>query len=366
MRLIKSFLLILLPLISVAEQIQIVAVGDVLLHMPLQEKGQSEGFSTLWSSLVPLLQTADIAYANLEGPVAEMIDARGNETQNESKAYTAYPMFNYPPALIPALKEAGFDVVSTANNHALDRLAIGIDKTITALHASALLFTGTRRQNSEDEWFALTRVKGISVAWLACAYDTNGILDKHRQVLHCSRDKQRLIELVNELAKTYDAVIVTPHWGVEFQVQANASQKKLAQELANAGALAILGSHPHCMQAFTWIKSGTGKAVFVAFSLGNFVSNQGSLKNRSSGLLSLSLSKQGNGITIDKVVLYPTYMENRGGKIQLSVVTSKKHPVYQWLKTFIGENYLGFPDASSVSLKNESNKRIQEKKVHES
>ncbi|ARG96366.1 CapA family protein [Legionella micdadei] len=339
MRLLIALLsLFILP--SFAQEVHIIAVGDVLLHPPLQIKGLEKGFTQLWSPLIPLLEGADLTYGNLEGPTAEMLDMRGKPTDNFKRAYTAYPMFNYPPTLIGALKSSGFDIVSTANNHTLDRLGVGIDKTIASLEANQLAFTGTRRQNSEAPWYTETHARDISIVWLACTQDTNGIADQYNQVLHCYRDKHQILQLVSELAKTHDAVIITPHWGIEYQTKPNKSQQKFAQELAEAGALAILGSHPHCVQPFEWITTSSGKKVFVAYSLGNFVSNQGSLKNRSSGLLSLYLAKKNGFIFIDKISFQPTYMENRGGQMQLNRVTSKKHPAYLWLKSVIGEKYL--------------------------
>ncbi|OCH97709.1 hypothetical protein A8135_02395 [Legionella jamestowniensis] len=335
-----------------AGNVHIIAVGDVLLHGRLQQAGMEKGFSSLWLAVIPQLREADITYGNLEGPAAEMLDRRGNNTHSVKEAYTSFPMFNYPPSLIHALKLSGFDVVSTANNHTLDRWGIGIDKTIATLEANAIAFTGTRRQNSEDTWFAETSVNGISIAWLACTQDTNGIADKYRQVLHCYRDKQQVLQLTNELAQTHDAVIVTPHWGIEYQTQANKAQRLLAKELAEAGAFAILGSHSHCVQPFDWITTEAGKTVFVAYSLGNFISNQGSLKNRASGLLSLYLKKEDNGITVlDKIHYQPTYMENRGKSIHLSLVVSKKHPAYQWIKKVIGEKYLVLPKDNAAEAK---------------
>ncbi|ASQ44818.1 CapA family protein [Legionella clemsonensis] len=335
-----------------ASNVHIIAVGDILLHARLQQTGMEKGFSALWLAVLPQLHEADITYGNLEGPAAEMLDRRGNNTLSLKEAYTSFPMFNYPPSLIKALKQSGFDIVSTANNHTLDRWSIGIDKTIAVLQENAIAFTGTRRQNSEDAWFAETTVNDLSIAWLACTQDTNGIADKYRQVLHCYRDKQQVLQLINKLAKTHDAVIVTPHWGIEYQTQPTKAQRMLAKEFAEAGALAILGSHPHCVQPFDWITAGTGKKVFVAYSLGNFISNQGSLKNRASGLLSLHLNKGENGNTvINKIRYQPTYMENRGKSIHLSLVSSKKHPAYQWIRTVIGENYLVLPNNNAAEAK---------------
>ncbi|RAP38679.1 hypothetical protein B1207_02025 [Legionella quinlivanii] len=323
-----------------AETIHIIAVGDVLIHKPLRDKGMKLGFTQLWSSLIPELKKADITYGNLEGPVAAMVDSRGRATESVQAAYTTFPMFNYPPSLVSGLKDSGFDVVSTANNHALDRYGAGIDKTIAVLSKNELAFTGTKKSGSQERWFAETNANGISIAWLACTQDTNGINDTEQQVLLCHRDQELVLSLIAELAKTHDAVIVTPHWGVEYQLTPDRSQRRLAQQFADAGAMAILGSHPHCVQPFDWIKAKSGQKVFVAYSLGNFISNQGSLKNRSSGLLSLYVKKNEVGTHIDKVNYQPTYMENRGGEMQVNWVNSRNHPAYLWLKKVVGEHYL--------------------------
>lgn len=332
-----------------AANVHIIAVGDILLHDRLQEIGTKKGFNSLWLNVIPQLSQADITYGNLEGPVAEMIDMRGHDTKRPREAYTSFPMFNYPPSLIGALKSSGFDIVSTANNHTLDRLAVGIDKTIETLKANAIRYTGTRRQHSDDSWFAETHRNDISIAWLACTQDTNSISDKHQQVLECYRDKSLILNLINTLAKSHDAVIVTPHWGIEYQNQPNKDQRQLAKEFAEAGAFAILGSHPHCVQPFNWLTTQSGRKVFVAYSLGNFISNQGSLKNRTSGLLSLHIEKQDNGNVIIKKIRYqPTYMKNRNSQMHLTVVTSKKHPSYLLLKQVIGEQYLSLTKAASL------------------
>lgn len=334
---------LLLCAVACAHEVHIIAVGDVLLHPPLQKKGLSQGFQSLWTVTIPQLKNADITYGNLEGPAAGMIDMQGKETKDERRAYTSFPMFNYSPDLVKALKSSGFDVLSTANNHTLDRLSLGIDRTIATLNDHQMAYAGTRPRNSEGTWYTVTVKNTISIAWVACSQDTNGIADRHRQVLLCYRDKPQVLELITELAKIHDAVIVTPHWGVEYQTRPNKAQHRLAHEFAQAGALAVLGSHPHCVQPFDWITTSAGGKVFIAYSLGNFISNQGSLKNRASGLLSLHLKKEAGVTTIDKVAYQPTYMENRSALMSLSLVTSAKHPAYQWLKQIVGTDYLVLP-----------------------
>jgi hypothetical protein len=341
--------------LSFASTIHIMAVGDVLLHGPLQREGIKKGFDTLWLSVLPQLQQADITYGNLEGPAAEMIDRRGMGTKQLREAYTSFPMFNYPPSLLASLKRSGFDIVSTANNHSLDRWGIGINKTILALNANKIVFTGTRGQDSQNPWFAIIRANHFSIAWIACTQDTNGVRDAYKQVLNCYRDKKEILRMIKNLSETNDAVIMTPHWGVEYQLKPNKEQQRLAQEFADAGALAILGSHPHCVQPFAWLVNQHGKKTFVAYSLGNFISNQGRLPNRASGLLSLYLEKH-NGITsIKKISYQPTYMENRNNQMHLNLVKTKTHVAYQWLKKIIGDDYLTLPEEENPIKKETAN-----------
>src|SRR4029079_9385040 len=154
-----------------------------------------------------------------------------------------YPQFNYHPSLIGALKDSGIDVVSTANNHALDRRWAGADRTIKNLKEAGLPFSGTRPSTDANApWYTITESKGVKVAWVACSFSTNGIPDTKKQVLHCYEDKATLLSTIRGLKgrPEIDAVIVTPHWGVEYNHAPEQQEKNLAHEMLDAGALAIL------------------------------------------------------------------------------------------------------------------------------
>ncbi|MCY4190496.1 MAG: CapA family protein, partial [Rhodospirillaceae bacterium] len=135
--------------VKAPEIITVAAVGDVLLHDTVQRyaMNQETGFMSLFGPVVDLIQGADVAFANLEGPVAAGVTKRGRVTAPPQRlwdrwVYTGYPMFNYHPSVVRSLKDAGFDVLQTANNHSMDRFAIGADKTIEAIEAEGLKFTG--------------------------------------------------------------------------------------------------------------------------------------------------------------------------------------------------------------------------------
>jgi hypothetical protein len=206
------------------KRIVVSAVGDILLHSKLQKKASSEkSFIGLWDNFLPYFQNADIAYANLEGPTAFGVNRAGEDVPDpgfnyDDVVYSSYPLFNYNPQLIRDLDASGFDVVSTANNHSLDRKQLGADRTIDALNDNMMAFTGTRKTtetSSDRPWYTTVSSEGVKTAWLACTYDTNGVPDIANQVLHCYKEAHHLemIRLIGELKKTHDAVIVTPHWG---------------------------------------------------------------------------------------------------------------------------------------------------------
>lgn len=264
-----------------SDRLTVAMVGDVLLHQPQHQQAlrSDNGHVSLWEDIVPVIQSADIAYANLEGPIAPGTAGLGRSVSDPGRVfdkhvYTSYPMFNYHDFLADDLKRSGFDVVSTANNHALDRGSRGADLTIDHLVRVGLGFTGTRSTRYPNASFAARlRVNGWTVSFVSCAEHTNGISDSQRQVLSCNDDALNVVRQ-EALDESVDVVIATPHWGDEYQSLPNVRQKQFAQALANAGASAVVGAHPHVPQPASVITSATGRTVPVVYSLGNFVSNQ--------------------------------------------------------------------------------------------
>lgn len=282
------------------QRTRVLGVGDVLLHRKLQLKAYSHPDSarSLWQEAEPLIQAADIAYANLEGPTAAGLARGGRKVQDpgkryDDKVYTTFPSFNYHPSLVTDLKQAGFDIVSTANNHALDRWAPGVDATIDTLEVAGLAFTGTRRAGSDAPFHRLTRVKGATIAWLACTYSTNGIPDRKNQVLGCYTHKQEVLESIATLKAdpSIDAVIVTPHWGVEYAHSINGRDRRLGQAMIKAGASLVLGTHPHVVQPLYEEATPEGRQTLIVASTGNFVSNMRRLPRRAGLIMHLDFCR---------------------------------------------------------------------------
>ena len=299
--------------------ITISAMGDVLLHSPLQIQAYGPGgFESLWKNVQPMFARADLSYANLEGPCADGLTTSGAThdpgRRFDNHVYSSYPQFNYHPSLISALKLAGVDVVSTANNHAMDCRSAGADRTIANLEKEGLPFMGTRSTaNMNAPWYAITEAKGIKVGWVACTFSTNGIPDSKNQVLSCYDDKATVLQTIPDLKKRsdIDAVIVTPHWGVEYQSSPQPQEKNLAHAMLEAGATAVFGGHPHVTQPWEKYKTQDGREAFVIYSLGNFVSGQSGLAKTSSLILYLGLTKGADGkTTINGVRHYPLEMQS--------------------------------------------------------
>jgi poly-gamma-glutamate synthesis protein (capsule biosynthesis protein) len=278
----------------------IAAVGDLLLHHELQIQAYAapEGFLAIWGEVRDLLALADLSYANLEGTVATGLNRKGQAVTDPGKVfdrdvYSSYPRFNYHASLLDDLIGSGVDVVSTANNHALDRESAGVDATIAALDRVGLAHTGTRTRGAAGPWHAVTTAKGLRIAWLACTFSTNQIPDPDHQVLGCFKPAGALEREVAALAAdpTLDAVIVTPHWGTEYTPTPAPAQQKLARRLAEAGATAVIGSHPHVLQTWEVIRTRDSREVPVIYSLGNFASHQPDLPRRSSMILYLGLTR---------------------------------------------------------------------------
>jgi poly-gamma-glutamate capsule biosynthesis protein CapA/YwtB (metallophosphatase superfamily) len=312
--------------------VTVAAVGDVLLHDRLQKMAakRPDGFADLWADLKDLLEAADVTYANLEGPAARDVAPNGRAVKTpitkryDAYVYRGYPTFNYHPQLAEALKAGGFDVVSTANNHSLDRHALGVDRTIEALEAAGLKYTGTRhRERPETPWYTVTQVKSAAgtynIAWLACTYGTNDIKDRAKQVLLCYKHRAVVLETIRDLAARDDihAVMLTPHWGLEYRHWPDKKQRALAYDALEAGATAVIGSHPHVMQPWERYVTSDGREGLVIYSLGNFVSNQLGVPRRSSVISLIGLTPDpdhGGKLGVVAARFIPISMTLRAGK----------------------------------------------------
>ncbi len=285
-------------------QIIIAGVGDVLPHQPLQSQAAAAGtYEPFWADVMPLLHQADILYANLETPIAAGVNRSQQAVADpgftfDDYVYTGYPLFNTNPHIAGDLQHSGFTIVSTANNHALDRGSLGVDRTIEALQAAGLPFTGTRHTGTDTPFYTIIEENGWRIAFIACTFMTNGLPDPHHQVLTCFDDEDFLLSQVSALAadRSIDAVIVTPHWGdVENSQTTSPRNIELGHALIEAGATAVIGTHVHVVQPWERYVASDGREGLIVYSTGNFVSNQSATFNRIGMAVFVGLSKDRQG-----------------------------------------------------------------------
>jgi len=296
----------------------LMAVGDIMGHQEQLDaawnpKTQSYEFAPFFQKVAPLLQEADWVVGNLETTLA------GKEA-----LYAGYPQFNTPESLADTLRDTGFTAVTTANNHSLDRREAGVLATLDHLDRAGLLHTGTFRSPEERDQPLVLEKDGIRLAILAYTYGTNGIpLPKGKPYLVNLMDPELMkADISRARALDVDLVMVSLHFGSEYQRQPNAAQKKAADICLQAGADLIIGHHPHVVQPYEWrtvtLPDGTEHTGFVAYSLGNFISAQRWDYKDVGAILKLQITKEAGETRVEQVELIPTYVHfyRKAGKRQ--------------------------------------------------
>lgn len=261
-------------------RVTVAAVGDVLPHVSVKlsaeaanvkdAQGKSinhEGYDFLYGDLAEELRATDFAVANLETPVSPSGD-KGNVEYH----------FNAPPALLASLKASGFSLMSFANNHVYDQGAKGFAETMDELDKAGLPFYGAARTRQEAQKGLRLEKNGIKVAFLGASEFFNkseaAAADPKKPHANKTDDPAATVEAVKAARGDADFVVVSTHWGVEYAPAPRASEIKLAHELCEAGADVVLGTHPHVLQPLEVYEAQDGRTCLVAYSLGNFVSNQ--------------------------------------------------------------------------------------------
>ncbi len=295
-----------------SNSLSLVMVGDNLLHMPLISNAKTDSgdynFDSLYMEMLDEFQSADFSVI-----VQETI--LGGESLN----YSGYPLFNSPQEVGDSLSNAGFDIVLSATNHALDRGERGIQNTLEFWKKYPKIHVlGIHGSQEEYEKINYVEKNGMKLALLNYTDSTNGIpqpKDKPYLVNVVNREKmKRDLKSAEENA---DFTVVFMHWGIEYQFVADKKQKDLAKFLTEHGADLIMGSHPHVVQPAEWISCENGNKSLVFYSLGNYVSRQKQAANLvgAMGKVVLSTDETGN-VFIDSASVTPTithYNKNSRG-----------------------------------------------------
>lgn len=267
-------------------EIKISAVGDILIHQTQLEAQYNSAakkydFTNNFKYVKPYIQNADLAIANLETTLS---------THEED--YKGYPVFISPDAIVDALKDTGFNLLTAANNHILDGGTSGFYATQEILKEKKIDYVGIKK-DKEDKSYIIKNLKGIKVGIANYTFETpraggyktinsqkvdkkiEGLIDSFNNS-NLKNDLPKMKERIAQMKKAGAEVIVfCMHWGTEYERNPNSFQKQLAQELSNMGVDIIFAGHPHVLQPIEFIKSQKdNKETLVVYSMGNFISNQ--------------------------------------------------------------------------------------------
>lgn len=265
--------------------------GDVMSHGPQinaarNEKTDSYDYDAGFQFVKPIIESHDIAIANLE-------------VTHAGKPYSGYPQFSAPDELSPALKNAGFDVLLTCNNHSCDGGAKGVIRTLDVLDQLGIKHTGTFRNKAERDknYPLMLEENGMKVAILNYTYGTNGITVAAPLIINYidSAVIKKDIEKAKKQGAEY--IICTMHWGTEYQTLPNAYQKNYEKYCYELGVDMVIGSHPHVIQPMQQ-KTVNAKQKLTVWSLGNYVSNQRDRYKNGGLMVGTTLQKEEGKIAI--------------------------------------------------------------------
>jgi poly-gamma-glutamate capsule biosynthesis protein CapA/YwtB (metallophosphatase superfamily) len=300
--------------------ITISAVGDLMCHALQYNYAEMENgkfdFDPAFKAVKKYFENSDFVFGNLE-----------TVTAGKSRGFSTYPLFNSPDEYLTALKNAGFSLLTTANNHALDQGKKGVLRTIGQLEKNHLNYTGTFKSERDRDSIRIFNIKGIKTAFLAYSYGTNGI--------PVPKDCPYLINLIdmslirNDIKaarkKGAEIVLVYFHFGYQYSKTPNDFQKQIVNETINAGADIIIGGHPHVLQPVRYFKTKGAKldSGFIAYSMGNFFTNQRDRYTDAGMILNINITKNfsNDSIYISNVSYTPTWVF-RG-----DIPTGKKYTV---------------------------------------
>ena len=355
----------------------ILSTGDLLMHKKVINSGKQEDgsydFESIFRYIAPYTGKADYAVANLETTLCGT---------DKGFAYSGNPKFNCPDALVDSARDAGFDMLLTANNHSMDTTIVGYKRTLEVVREKGLATLGTYLTPEEKKWTVLD-INGIKIGVMCFCY-SDGFAPNGNPVLNYNEVPEpgllsyftydKLPEFYAQV-QTYldemkaagvEATLVYMHWGEEYKLSANKDQQAMAQKLCDMGIDAIVGSHPHVLEPVDLLQSTTdpGHATVVLYSLGNAVSNQRKEEmttlttgeTEDGALFSVTFAKYPDGtVCLDAVELIPTWvnMHANNGKTEYNIIPLDVSIATQWQERF------GLTDVQILNAKASLNRTNQ-------
>ncbi|MBP5344963.1 MAG: CapA family protein [Bacteroidales bacterium] len=270
-----------------AQHISLLVAGDLMQH-DVQIKcalmpDSTYDYSSYFAWVKPEIERADVAIANLEVTLA-------------GKPYKGYPQFSAPDEYLYAIKEAGFDLLTTTNNHACDRGLVGVLRTIQMCDSVGMPHLGTYVDSMArvEQYPYMLEKNGFRIALINFTYGTNELPTPKPTHVNRLDTAQIAEDILKAKSMNPDLIIALPHWGIEYETLPRKSMVKLAQWMLDKGVHHVVGGHPHVVQPIELRQDSlTGEKHLVAYSLGNFVSDQAGFPKYGGMMLRMEFVKEG-------------------------------------------------------------------------
>ncbi|MDX8344349.1 CapA family protein [Rossellomorea sp. YZS02] len=291
---------------SMKASASLAAIGDILLHDTVYNDAKSENgynFTPMFSPIKNMLETPDFLIANQESTPGGV-----------ELGVSSYPLFNSPKDIVKSLQEVGVDAVTNANNHSLDQGEKGLKSAIDYYEKISMPYVGAFKSREDQERIRTFNVNGIKFALLSYTYGTNGIpVPKGKEYLVNLIDEHKMIQEITKAKDlNVDLVVLSLHWGNEYQRFPTEEQERLAKVLTDKGVDIIFGHHPHVLQPIQTYKTSDGREAVVVYSLGNFLSGQKDDFKDIGGMVTVQVEKlmnpAGSKITYPSIQFQPTFV----------------------------------------------------------
>lgn len=353
----------------------VLSTGDILMHISVINSGKQEdgsyNFDSIFRYVKSYTQAADFSVANLETTLCGTDNGYG---------YSGNPRFNCPDAIVDSLKDAGFDLLLTANNHAADTDLVGYKRTLNTVRDKGLDTLGTYLSADERKW-TIEEVNGIKIGMVCYTY-SEGFSQRGYPVLNYHEVAEngilnyftydKLPEFYTQLqgyldemkAAGAEATMVYLHWGDEYKWKTgegpNSNQTAMAQKLCDMGVDVIVGGHPHVVQPVDLLTSSADPEhkTIVLYSMGNAVSNQRikEMESEPTGhtedgvLFCVTFAKYSDGnVYVDSTELIPTWvnLNSNSGSTEYNILPLEESTASQWQAQFgLTDNQLASAKAS--------------------
>jgi len=281
----------------------IVAAGDNIIHDPILAASYNKSvysFDSIYEKIKAYIAPSDIAFVNQETILG-----------NKDLGYSGYPLFSTPREAGAALATAGFDIVSQATNHAMDKGEAGVLSTMDYWESlDGIRYLGIHRtEDDKTNHPVIISKNNFKVGFLAYTYGTNGIaLPRGKPYLVSLINNETMAKEIDALRPLCDYLVVSVHWGDEYSPEPSPYQTSLAAFFAEHNVDLIIGHHPHVLQRFESLQRANGKSTLCFYSLGNFLSAHFRPEKEAllGGLAYVKLKKTGEEISVEETGFIPT------------------------------------------------------------